>query len=140
MDWFSFGDVNWLAVIVATVAQFVVGAVWYHPKVVGRGWMKQVGLSEQDIASADGGPGRYVATGVVAFVTAVVMNVLMWELGVGSVIGGIVFGLFVGAVFRLGAHVIHNGFALRGQSLSVIDGLHDMVALAVVGAVIGAFI
>lgn len=140
MGWFSFGDVNWIAVVVATLAGFVVGGAWYHPRVVGRVWMRQVGITEQDIARAGNAGPRYAVVGVVALITTIVMNVLMWELAIGSVMGGVAFGLFIGAVFRLGTHLIHNGFALRGQQLSIIDGLHDMIALAAVGAVIGAFI
>ena len=42
------GDVNWLAVVLAALAGFVVGGIWYGP-VMGRKWMGAVGLTEEQI-------------------------------------------------------------------------------------------
>ena len=39
---------NWLAVVVATVAFFVVGAIWYTA-LFGKIWQREVGLSEEQL-------------------------------------------------------------------------------------------
>jgi hypothetical protein len=140
MDWFSLSGLNWQAIVAATIASFVVGYVWYRPRLFGRERGEQIRLS----ANADNGLGgsfrRHLAAGVVIVVTAALMNALMVGLDIGTAIGGACFGLVMGAVFRLGAHLIHHGFALRGHRRTMVDGVHDMVSLAVVGAIIGAFI
>lgn len=41
-------EVNWLAVLLAALAGFVVGGVWYGP-VMGKRWMGAVGLTEDQI-------------------------------------------------------------------------------------------
>jgi len=41
-------DVNWIAVIVAALAGFMVGGIWYGP-VMGEKWMGAVGLTEEQI-------------------------------------------------------------------------------------------
>lgn len=41
-------DVNWLGVVLAAAAGFVVGGIWYGP-VMGKRWMGAVGLTEDDI-------------------------------------------------------------------------------------------
>ena len=41
-------DVNWIAVILAALAGFVVGGIWYGP-VMGKKWMGAVGLTEEQI-------------------------------------------------------------------------------------------
>ena len=41
-------DVNWLAVVLAALAGFVVGGLWYGP-VMGRRWMAAVGFTEEDV-------------------------------------------------------------------------------------------
>lgn len=41
-------DVNWLAVLLAALAGFVVGGIWYGP-VMGKKWMGAVGLTEDQI-------------------------------------------------------------------------------------------
>jgi hypothetical protein len=38
MSFDAFGDVNYLAVIVAAIAYFALGAIWYIPPVMGRAW------------------------------------------------------------------------------------------------------
>lgn len=51
MDLFA---VNWLGVVLAALAGFVVGGVWYGP-VMGKKWMGAVGLTEEDAKSANMG-------------------------------------------------------------------------------------
>ncbi|MDN4483122.1 DUF1761 domain-containing protein [Demequina lignilytica] len=138
MSWFTASHIEWLAVILATIATFVVGFAWYHPRTLGPLWMRLVGLTEEEVRTAP--PLRFVATGVVAFVTAIVLNVLMVELSVLSVGGGALFGAFLAFVMRAGSHVIHHGFELRPHTLTLVNGGHDIVALAVAGAIIGAFV
>lgn len=41
-------DVNWLGVVLAAAAGFVVGGIWYGP-VMGKKWMGAVGLTEEQI-------------------------------------------------------------------------------------------
>ena len=47
-------DVNWLAVVLAALAGFVVGGIWYGP-VMGKKWMGAVGLSEEQIKQGNMG-------------------------------------------------------------------------------------
>jgi hypothetical protein len=42
------GDLNWLAVIVATIAFFALGALWYAPPVLGRAWQRASGAEMPD--------------------------------------------------------------------------------------------
>ncbi len=139
MDWFSFDDVTWLGVILATVSAFAVGMSWYSLKAFGTRWMGYIGKTEKQLRSA-GGVLTYTLTIVTAFATALLLNILMGALAIGTPLDGAIFGAVVGLVFRLGTHVIHNGFAARPQGLMLIDGGHDIVALAAAGAIIGAFI
>jgi nucleoside-diphosphate-sugar epimerase len=41
-------------------------------------------------------------------------------------------------VFRAGGHLIHTGFAGRPVAVTLIDSGHDLVAMTVAGAIIGA--
>ena len=38
---------NFLAILVATLSSFVVGFIWYNPKVFGNIWMKEIGMTEE---------------------------------------------------------------------------------------------
>ena len=41
-------QINWLSIVIASLAPMLVGFVWYNPKVFGNGWMKAAGLTEED--------------------------------------------------------------------------------------------
>jgi len=38
-------DINWLALIVASILPLVTGFIWYNPKVFGTAWMKESGMT-----------------------------------------------------------------------------------------------
>ena len=47
------GDLNWLAVLVAALAYFAIGALWYAPPLFGKAWMAAGGMTTRKP-----GPGR----------------------------------------------------------------------------------
>lgn len=47
-------DVNWIAVVLAALAGFLVGGIWYGP-IMGKRWMGAVGLTEDQIKSGNMG-------------------------------------------------------------------------------------
>ena len=138
MAWFDLGDVRWVGVAVATLAAFVVTYLWFHARVLGSTWARFAGL---DLAAMRDSRVRRLGVGTaVTVITVVVLNVLMAELLVTSVIGGALFGAFVGLVMRLLNHVFHDTLEERPIALTFINGMHDVVALGVAGAVLGAFL
>ncbi|MBK7231601.1 MAG: DUF1761 domain-containing protein [Saprospiraceae bacterium] len=40
---------NWIATIVAALVPTVLGFIWYHEKVMGKMWMKETGLTKEDV-------------------------------------------------------------------------------------------
>jgi hypothetical protein len=48
----AFAAVNWLAVLCASVAAFLIGWVWYSRKVFGSTWLVEVGLTEESLRQA----------------------------------------------------------------------------------------
>jgi len=42
-------EFNILAILVAALSSFVVGFVWYNPKVFGTIWMKEAGLTQEQL-------------------------------------------------------------------------------------------
>ena len=45
----------------------------------------------------------------------------------------------IGLVLRGGAHALHNGFAARHPGVTLLDALHDTVALALSGLILALF-
>ncbi|KIA72211.1 hypothetical protein ANMWB30_30940 [Arthrobacter sp. MWB30] len=139
MDWLShISQINWLAVLLAFVSSMVIGFVWYMPAVLGRRWMQGIGKTEDDLKNIDGGAGIWVPMMLAAAVTSILLAILLSALDINTFWAGAVFALIIAVVFRAGGHVIHNGFAGRPSTVTVIDSGHDILAMTVAGAIIGA--
>jgi hypothetical protein len=140
MPWLdAIGDLNWWAVLAATASTFLVGFLYYSTGALGRQWASLVGLTEEEMNAVDGVWSRFAATAVTSLLTAILLGALFLATGVDGLWEGLVLGALVGLVFRAGGHVIHHGFAHLPPRLTVIDGLHDVIALAVMGAILGVW-
>ena len=42
-------QINYWAILVAALIPLIMGFIWYHPKVFGTVWMKEVGLTEEQM-------------------------------------------------------------------------------------------
>lgn len=139
MDWLSYiSQISWLAVLLAFVASMVIGFVWYLPAVLGNRWMAAIGKTEEDLKNISGGARIWVPMMAAAALTAILLAVLISKLDLDSALAGGFFALVLALVFRAGGHVIHNGFAGRPAAVTLIDSGHDLVAMTVAGAIIGA--
>jgi len=137
VGWFDLGEVRWIAVAVATLAAFVVTFLWYHPRGLGTVWARHAAVDLDAVRTAV--VPRVMAV-VVFAVTAAVMCVLQAELLVVSVGGGLLFGASVGLLLRLLWSALHGAQEARPAPLTLIDAVHDVVVLALIGAVVGAFL
>ena len=128
-------DVNWLAVIVATIAGFAVGAAWYTS--LGKQWMAAIGKTREQL---DAGPVPYVigiaVELVMAFVLAVVIRSLFGEV---NVTNGLTTAALMWVGFVLTAMILNHRYQNMPWQLTLIDGGHMLAVLLVQGLVIGLF-
>ena len=43
-------NINFLAIFVASLVTFPIGFTWYHPKVMGNAWMKEIGATQESMS------------------------------------------------------------------------------------------
>lgn len=128
----TFSDLNWLAVLVAALVFFAVGAVWYQPKVMGGRWMK---AAEVDPAKAAPNPWIFAGTFLAYFLMAMVLAMIAQGIGASSFGDGLVLGLFTGVVFVGSQAWVNASYEGRSMSLVVVNG-----GVGVIGHVIMAVI
>ncbi|MDQ0633136.1 hypothetical protein QFZ40_001045 [Arthrobacter pascens] len=139
MDWLSYiSQINWLAVLLAFIANMAIGFLWYMPAVLGKRWMAAIGKTEEDLKKIGGGAGIWLPMMLTAALTSILLAVLISKLGLDNALAGGWFALVLALVFRAGGHVIHNGFAGRPAAVTLIDSGHDVVAMTAAGVIIGA--
>ncbi|WP_115790422.1 DUF1761 domain-containing protein [Arthrobacter silvisoli] len=139
MDWLShILHINWLAVLLAFASSMLIGFLWYMPAVFGRRWMEAIARTEKELKALDGGAAIWVPMMLAAALSSILLAVLARALGLETPLTAGLFAFVAAVVFRAGGHVIHNGFAGRAATVTLIDSGHDILALTVAGAIIGA--
>ncbi len=130
-------DVNLLAILVAAIANFILGMLWYGP-VFGKAWIKMMGWTPKQIAAArKKGMARSAIAGFISgLVTSFVLAAVLGFAQVTSLIEGlgIAFLLWIGfiATIMLGS-VLWEG---RDIKLYVLNVLYYLVSFLVMSAVI----
>jgi biotin transporter BioY len=130
----DFSEINWIALIVATVAAYGLGALWYGP-VFGKVWQKQVGLTEEDIKGANMAQifgSTLVLTFIMGLGIALFGDLKDWMSGLQS---GLLFGVFFVAT-SAGINYLYQQKSLK---LWLIDAGYQVIFLGIFGAILGAW-
>lgn len=133
------GDINWVAVIVAALVWFVLGAAWYMTPVIARRWQEAGAIEVPEDASPD--PKVFALTFLAYLVAAAVTAAIAVAVGVTSVGEGAMLGAFVGVGYALTAAAITSIYDTKPQPFTWfwINGVFNLIGLTAVGAVLGAF-
>lgn len=129
-------DINWLGALVAAVAAFIAGALWYSPLLFAGPWQRALGLSDEALRS--GGVGRIFFLAFVAmFIAAAGFSLV---LGKGAGLGmGFHWGLGVGLLFVATSLAIHNAFERRPLYYWAINAGFNLIQFLIYGLVLGAW-
>ncbi len=130
-------DVNWLAILVAVIANMVIGAVWYG--VFANPWLKGIGKTREEIQESQSWKPYVVAVLNSVLMAFVLANVLAWiddySLVNGLLAGGIVWIGFTGFTFAA-----NYSFEGRSPVMWLINSGPYLVGLLVMGAILGAWV
>jgi hypothetical protein len=128
-------SLNWLAVIVAAVAGFIIGGLWYGP-LFGQAWMSASGVTKESARS------RNMAF---TFGLTYVLNVVA-ALSLAMFIGpkadwsfGLIAGVLTGTTFVSTALGVIYLFERRSLKLWLINGGFQTVNFGAMGAILGAW-
>lgn len=128
---FEHGD--YLAALVATVASFALGFVWYHPKTFGGAWMEGVGMTEEK-AREGNMAAIFGTTAVVTFLAALAITYLARG---GEAVDGLKLGIMVGVFFAATTHIMHSLYEQRDAKTIAIGAGHDIAHYALIGLIAG---
>ena len=127
---------NVWAMLIAALANNVIGALWYAKPLFGRAWMQEVGLTEAHRPSRIS-----VAPFAAAIAASLVLSVaLAWANAAAasaSLLDGVVVGLIVAVGLGAAISAPHYAFAGRSLKLFLINMGHTLVVVVVMSAIIG---
>ncbi len=140
MDNIDFGDLNYLAILVAVVFNQLLGAFWYST--FAKPWMAETGMTQEDIEGMKGTPQQWVPY-VVAIVLAIVFTLGLALLVQGMEADNAGEGLGLGVLAAVGFVVTSHGvnYAFEGRSLKLlaINSGYPLVSYAVIGIVLAVW-
>lgn len=127
----NFAGLSYLAVLVAAVAGFVFGALWYT--ILGRAWMAAIGMKRELKPT----PAPFVIAAVCQLVMAWMLAGVIGHLGEVTLTRSLLSAAFLWAGFVLTTMLVNHRFQGATWSLTLIDGGHWLGVLLVMGLVIG---
>ncbi len=135
MDTGIFSQINWLAVIAAAIAYFVLGAIWYSKALFGTKWATLVGMDMNDPNKNRGMTKMFTTTLLLIIVTCIGLAILVNRLDLVFLLSGLKLGLLTGICFATTAVSISFIYESRPTGLYFIDcGYH------LVGHIVAAII
>lgn len=131
-------EVNYLAILVAAIAAFVLGAVWYSPMLFGRPWLRARGWSSDRVEQMKAGMGRSYGIAFVCYlVMASVLAILFSFAGFLGATDGLWLGFLCWLGFAATIGLTRHLFSDRPFSLYLIDVTFQLAYLLAMGGIIG---
>ncbi len=134
-------EINYWAVLLATLSSMLVGTIWYARGVFGTRWATLAKVDMDRPAASAVGP--IVTTVIVSFVTAWVLagaTTIAWHFYGGSYLLAALFtAIIMWAGFTAARIITHDAFEGRPAALTTLNIAHELVTLVVMGVLIGVW-
>jgi len=133
-------QLNVLAVLVAAIAAFALGALWYSPALFAKPWMKAHGHTPDKLEAMKKGMARAYGVSFVCFlVMAAAMAILIGRIGIGTVLGGIKLGGLCWVGFAATIGLTANMYSDKPLSAYLIDAGYQFVYMLVMGIILAVW-
>jgi len=140
MNWMSeLQSINYIAVLVATIASYLLGFAWYHWAVFGEAWANALGITKDEADNTEGLGGAFIMSLISGLTKTLLIALLIAVTNISGALSGALFGAVVATVFTITSLGYYNGFARTSSKLTLINSAHSIVELTLIGAIIGSF-
>lgn len=128
-----FGELNWLAVLVAAIAWFAFSAAWYSVPPLSKAWIQAAKVSP-----TEGAPlvSLLVPTFIGYFVTATVIAMLAKAIGAVSFAEGLALGIVLGIGFGVVSALVTQLYEQKGGTYWTINGVNAIIAYSIVSVIV----
>ena len=134
------GSVNLLSVLIAALAYYAGGALWYSPVLFGKQWMVLVGLTEEKINGAQKEAWKNYGTALVgALLISYGLARIEMYLNVVTFSGGLHTGFWSWLCFVVTTSAINNSFAGRPLKLLLIDSGYHLYGFLVMSVILAVW-
>ena len=129
--------INWLAVLVAAVAYFMLGALWYSKALFGNKWIQLAKIDMSDPNVKKGMGGMMISTLVLILIVCFSLEVLIVKFNFLQEIGlGIKLGLLTGLGFATTAVSINYVYERKPTNLYLINNGYHLFGHVVAASIL----
>jgi hypothetical protein len=136
-------EINYWAVLLATLSTMVVGSIWYTPKVFGTRWAKLANVDMNADKTALQAWMPIIVTIFVSFVSAWVLagaiNIAWHFYGGGYLLNALGTAVILWAGLTAARFITHDAFEGRPSALTVMNIAHELVTFVVMALIIGVW-
>ena len=129
----ALSEVNWLAVLLASIAWFVFSAVWYSVPPISKPWIRATKVQPGEGPPL---PVLLVPTFVAYFLTALVIAILAKAIGARDVVDGIALGVALGVGFGIVPAFIVQLYEQKGAAYWALNGFNAVIAYTIVSVIV----
>ncbi|HVZ57253.1 MAG TPA: DUF1761 domain-containing protein [Chitinophagaceae bacterium] len=131
-----FAQVNWLAVLVAGLAYFILGALWYSKVLFGSPWARLHQVPVRDPAARRGMGLMMLSSLVLMLLTSAGMALLVVRMDLHLAVSGLKIGLVTGLCFAAAAVSISLVYQRKPSALFLIDGGYQLIGNILAGLIL----
>ena len=134
----DFSQISIWAIVLAVVANMIIGALWYSPVLFANIWMKSLGKSMEEIHETNPNTG-YLYTTVAGIISAIILSLFISMLDTVTIGAGALLGFLAGVGFASAREISPTFFEGRKYTLFFISAGYHTVSLTVMGIIIAFF-
>lgn len=137
-------EVDFVAVLLAILSSFAVGALWYSKMAFGETWRELIKMDKKTMEKGPA-PTAWVLTVIAAALEAYIlahvtyMSYTFFNADRSWMSVAITTSIWMWAGFQLSMLLTHDSFEQRPLKLTIINAAHQFVTLLVMGIIIGLF-
>jgi hypothetical protein len=128
--------INWLAILVALIAQQVLGFSWYSRLLFAEPWMAGIGKRPEDLVPT---PGPFILATIAAVFLPICIAWILHRTNLRGLKNGALVGLGVGVLLVAPALLVHEAFLGYPATVLAIDAGKEIVGCFIVGVILGAW-
>ena len=128
-------SLNWFAVLTAGISAFILGGIWYSPALLGKAWMKENNLTEEEIKKSNKAK-TFGWSLILSLIMAVNLGMYLSNTPGLDLKMGLIYGLLAGVWIFCGIAIVAL-FEQKTSRYIFINGGYCLVALGIMGAILG---
>lgn len=129
-------EINYLAVLAAAGASFIIGLIWYSPFILGKSWRRLSGITDEEMKGRN--PAVPLSVSFIAdLVLAYVLAYFIQYAGINTAVLGMTVGFWSWLGFIATIQLTDAMFTGKPIGLYLINTSYRLAALVAMGAIIG---